>query len=426
MKPQLHILHVAPYSPGAWAYGGIPRVAGSLTRGLACMGHRVTLCTTDVRDARRRLAAHEIPAAPAAGGHLEWRIFPNASNRLAWHWQVFTPIGLRQYLRTHAHRFDIAHLHACRNTPGVMAAHYLSRAGVPYLLAPNGTAPRLERRILAKRIFDAVAGTRVLRQAARVLAVSHAEAEQLEALGVRPGAIAQIPNPIDLDEFSPPPDPAAFRRQVGASGAPLVLFLGKMTPRKRVGDLVRAFAALSRADARLVIAGSDMGGAGGLQSLVRTHGLASRTIVPGLLEGRARLEALAAADVVVYPSEAEIFGLVPLEALLAGTPVVVADDSGCGEIIASTGGGCIAPIGDTEALAAAIAGILDAPDAWRARAREAAGRVRATFGSLRVSAVLERLYRQVLEEHARPARFDPARPVLASMARECLADPGGP
>src|SRR6266481_4992845 len=54
MQP-LRILHVTPYFTDAWAYGGIPRLATSLARGLARRGHHVTVCTTDARDASSRL-----------------------------------------------------------------------------------------------------------------------------------------------------------------------------------------------------------------------------------------------------------------------------------------------------------------------------------------------------------------------------------
>src|SRR5205823_4706219 len=129
--------------------------------------------------------------------------------------------------------FDVAHLHACRNVPGAIAAHHLYRRGVPYVLAPNGTAPRIERRRLAKLAFDVIAGRRVLESATRVLAVSDAERAQLDALGVPPSVVRMIPNPVDLDEFCEPPARGAFRARIGTPSAPLVLFLGKMTPRKR-------------------------------------------------------------------------------------------------------------------------------------------------------------------------------------------------
>src|SRR5205823_1674272 len=122
----------------------------------------------------------------------------------------------------------------------------------------------------------------------------------------------------------------AFRRRFGLPPRPaaaIVLFLGKLTPRKRVDRLVRAFAAITQSNARLVIAGNDMGAERSIRSLVQSLALDTRTTFTGLLRGRDRLEALADADVVAYPSEQEIFGLVPLEALLLHTPVVVSDDS---------------------------------------------------------------------------------------------------
>lgn len=154
------------------------------------------------------------------------------------------------------------------------------------------------------------------------------------------------------------------------------MFLGKLTPRKRVDLLVRAFAAMNRPDASLILAGNDMGTAQQVREVAEALGVGDRTIFTGLVQGRERLELLADADVVVYPSEHEIFGLVPLEAILAGTPVVVANDSGCGEVIASTGGGLVVP-GEIGALTSAIEHLLDAPQHWRAAAAEAARRVRA-------------------------------------------------
>jgi glycosyltransferase involved in cell wall biosynthesis len=238
-------------------------------------------------------------------------------------------------------------------------------------------------------------GQRILDGATRVLAVSDAEQRQLHTLGVDEAIVRLVPNPVDLDEFTSPIAPGRFRARFGlpdSSGARLVMFLGKLTPRKRVDVLVRAFAQLDRLDARLVIAGNDMGAGTGTRVLVRELGLESRTIFTGLLRGRERLEALADADVLVYPSQNEIFGLVPLEAILTGTPVVVADDSGCGEIVSRTGGGQVVPAGDADALARAIGAILDAPSSWRAATVPAAGFIRAAFGDDVVCAQLEQMY----------------------------------
>src|SRR4029077_13908237 len=131
--------------------------------------------------------------------------------------------------------------------------------------------------------------------------------------------------------------------------------------------------------ARLVIAGNDMGAAGEARRAARALGVAEQTIFTGLLSGRERLEALTDADVVVYPSQDEVFGLVPLEALLTGTPVIVADDSGCGEIVGRCGGSQVIPVGDVDHLARAIDRVIEDPAAWRAAAEAAIPRIRREY-----------------------------------------------
>ena len=396
----LRVLHVTPYSADAWGYGGIPRVAAALSKGLARRGLEVTVCTTDACDADSRLAGSHFPIVSEAqqltctldGPTV--RIFPNLSNRLAYHFQAFLPIGFDRFMKQHAGCFDVAHLHACRNLPGVIAARHLRRHNVPYVLAPNGTAPVIERRHTLKRGFDLVAGRRVLTGAKRLLAVSHAEAADLATLGVPEDAISVIPNPIDLEEFQTPGSGDRFRQRFDLPPGPLVLFLGKITPRKGVDVLAEAFTQLApRSPATLVVAGNDMGGGHAARQRLFGAGLGSRAVFTGLLTGPERLDALSAADVVVYPSEREVFGLVAIEALLCGTPVIVSGDSGCGEVIRATGGGQIVPFGDAGALAQAIEHMLTETPAWREAARRAAHTVRSTYAGDVVCAQIEAMYR---------------------------------
>ena len=432
MRP-LRVLHVTPYWADAWAYGGIPRVVGAFARQFAAAGHAVTVCATDACSGESRLDRRDAPAsrrtpwpAQTLDDGLELRVFPNRSNRLAYDWQWFTATGLGRYLRDHAREFDIAHLHACRNWPGVVAAHHLRAQGVPYVLAPNGTAPVLERRHAAKHLFDLVAGRRLMRDAAAVIAVSEAERRQLLALGVPADRIHLVPNPVDLDEFAPALGRGRFRRDLAIGDAPLLAFLGKVTPRKRLDVLVRAFAGLpaSGRDPHLIIAGNDMGGLEDARAVARTLGVASRVHVTGLLAGHDRLDVLADADVVVYPSEDEVFGLVALEAILAGTPVVVSGDSGCGEVVTAVGGGLVVPPGDAPVLQRAVSTILDDAVRWRESIATAAQRVRQAFGHEAVSAELLRVYRHLVVAGHQPARVPagvsvviPVRNGAATIAR---------
>ena len=396
----LRILHVVPYFEDAWAYGGIPRVATAMTRGLARRGHHVTVCTTDACDAHTRIDPFEVMRR-ARG--LDVRVFRNVSNYLAYHFQAFAPRGLRRFLRQHAASFDVAHLHACRNLPVSIAAYELRRAGVPYVLTPNGTAQLIERRLLLKRLFDAAGGRRVLENADRVTATSEAERRQLLEAGIDDNRVIVVPNPLDIGEFSDLPLREAFRRAHGLGNERLVLFLGKITPRKGVDVLVRAFALVTTSDAHLAIAGNDMGLGRDIEFAAAEPVLQGRMTRVGLLRGRDRLAALVSADVVVYPSRDEVFGLVPLEALLCGTPVVVSNDSGCGEIIGRTGGGQTVPYSDPPALAEAIDTILKAPVIWRTRAAAAGRNVRELFAADVVCEQLENVYARILraDEHRR-------------------------
>jgi glycosyltransferase involved in cell wall biosynthesis len=162
--------------------------------------------------------------------------------------------------------------------------------------------------------------------------------------------------------------------------------------------LIRAFARLSQTNATLVIAGNDMGAAAAAVRTAEATGAAPRTRFVGLLKGQERLHLLADADVVVYPSEHEIFGLVPLEALLMGTPVVVADDSGCGEVIGAIGGGLVVQ-GSESAFKHGIDTVLRHPDFWRPAADAAGLVVRERFGADAVGAQLEDVYADVVRSH---------------------------
>jgi glycosyltransferase involved in cell wall biosynthesis len=395
----LRILHVTPYYREAWAYGGIPRVVAALASAQAARGHQVTVWTTD---------AGTVDRAPTGGSWRWWRpraetsadgvmvhVFPNVSNRLAYAAQGFLPIGLRAHAARHAGDFEVAHLHACRNLPGAWASSALARAGVPYVLAPNGTAPSIERFGAAKAVFDAVAGRAVIDRASRLVAVSEAERRQLVDLGVEPSRIDVVGNPVDRRQFAERPARGAFRAAIGAGDEPLVVFLGKLTPRKRLDVVVSAFADVGLG-ARLAIAGNDMGAGNAARRQARRLGIAHRVHFAGLLAGPHRLAALADADVVVYPTEHEIFGLVPLEALLCGTPVIVAGDSGCGEVVADTGGGLVVPVGDTGALAAAIRHVLADPSAWACAVARAHDRILQRFDAPVVAAALEETYQRVV------------------------------
>ena len=206
----MRVLHVVPSFYPAWAYGGIPRCAYELCRALVRLGVDVTAWTTDAYDALRRL-----PEATATADGITIRRFPNLSNRLAYHRQLYVPRGLRAYAPRHVGEFDVVHLHSHRHLLQPLVANPARRAGIPYVFTGNGTVPSIERYLSAKRLVDVLGARTFLQHAAACIAVSQAETAHYRAAGVRPERIRVIPNGIRLEEFATLPARGAFRRGHG-------------------------------------------------------------------------------------------------------------------------------------------------------------------------------------------------------------------
>ena len=351
----MKILHVVPYFSGAWAYGGIPRIVAGLARALAELGHHVCVLTTDSsgRECSRSLSG--------SGGSLRVHSLPNLSTRLAYRYQFFTPLGMGQFLQKELSQFQLVHIHGCHHLPGVLAFRYLRRFGIPYLLSPYGTAPRIEQRFLAKLFFDVLLWDRVFTHASRYHAISRYEEAQLQEMGVSRKNISVIYPGLNLDEFADLPPRGEFRRRYGIGEAEkIILYLGRISPRKGIDHLLQAFSRLKREDSRLVIAGNDSGYRSRAERISRRLGISKRVMFPGLLCGRDRLPVYVDADLLVYPSTQEAFGLVPCEAVLCNTPVVITRESGCAEVLNGIGGVTKVAYGDVEGLEKALLEGLEA------------------------------------------------------------------
>lgn len=383
----MRILHVVPYlSP---KMGGSVRVAAQLATHLARRGHDVVVAASD----------YGVREAGVLDGPFRTLLFPSVLSR----WGMHMTLGLAAWSQASIRNFDIVHLHELRTFQNVVAGHAARAARVPYMLSAHGTAPIIVQRRLLKRGFDCCFGRRLIAGARCLLAVSPTEVEHYRALGVEASRICLIYNGLEQAEARDLPPRGSFRnRWLGGavSQVKLVVFLGRLHRRKGVGDLLRAFARLVEEPfpAMLVIAGPDEGELGRLRALAGRLDLRERVRFVGPLYGLDRLAALRDADVVAYPGRHEIFGLVPWEALMCGTPVVVAGDSGSGELIAAARAGYVAPPGDPLELAAALRRALANPT--EARARVAAGQtfIRQHLDWKLIAAQVEHVYAEAIGE----------------------------
>jgi glycosyltransferase involved in cell wall biosynthesis len=280
--------------------------------------------------------------------------------------------ALRRALRVLVPQADVVHIHNLWQYPQFAAYRAAREAGVPYVVSPHGALDPYVRghgtrrkwattRLWQRELFD---------NAAMIHVTTRDEERNIADVAPHvPRSV--VPCGIDFAEFASLPEAARFREgALGGYEGPVVLFLGRVTYKKGLDLLVRAFA-LARRDhpARLVVVGpDDEGMTPGLQRLAGELGIAADVVFPGPMYGDDRLAALAATDVWVLSSHAENFGIAVIEAMAAGCATAITDGVSLGEEVAAAGAGIVTPV-DAGAFADGLGAVLG-DDALRARLEE--------------------------------------------------------
>lgn len=216
---------------------------------------------------------------------------------------------------------------------------------------------------LARRLYPAAAGSFAVSPAVREEAIAVA--------GLEPSRVACIPVPM-----APPARVVAAANHhpwlgPGRPAGPLFVSVGRLAPEKNLPVLIDAFGQIEAAGARLLIVGGGPLEAS-LRDAVQARGLADRIALTGQVASPKPF--YEAADVFVSASEEEGFGLVLIEAMTAGLPVISTDALGGGPrfILDQGGAGILVGRGDARALAAAMTRMCD--PAARAGVRDAGRR----------------------------------------------------
>ncbi len=335
---------------------GGERYMDDLATYLRSRGHTVTTITgTNAR----------ADASDGTDGEEPRLRYPRLEKLEPWGLGPLETFGFRTFPFLRGRRFDLVH---SLIPTGALAAHFAGQRTVYTSLGPpprrwplrplrRGFPPRVRERLMVSAVRRSDAAT----------SLSRANADEFEKIcGLRPELLAPG---VRLDQFALNAAPR--------TGAPKILFCSALIAHKGLVPLMQAFMrVLERVpDARLVLAGpgehewalKNLGAdARRLEGSVDVIGVGEVSDLPVLY---------GSAHVTVLPSRNEAFGLVLVESLACGTPVVATTPGGVTDIIDRSDIGRLAPYADTDALATALIECIDlarrpdTPVACRAHAR---------------------------------------------------------
>lgn len=252
----------------------------------------------------------------------------------------------------------------------------------------------------------------VLETAERIVATSPQEKQHMRSLVSQKGEVDIIPCGTDIRHFG------SVKREAGRAAlgidpeSKVILYVGRFDRRKGIETLVRAVREsefYGSKDLKLIIGGgSTPGNSDGrerdrIEGIVNELGMSECTIFAGRLSPEILPNYYAAADVCVIPSHYEPFGLVAVEAMASGTPVIASDVGGLQFTVVNENTGLLVPPQDVAAFSNAIDRILSNPE-WRTQLGQAGNRrVMSKFSWDGVAMQLDELYKQLLQPVKEPA-----------------------
>ncbi|MCX5661677.1 MAG: glycosyltransferase [Planctomycetota bacterium] len=314
MTPQTKTLKVLHYLQAVrLEHGGVVRAVLDLGATLAGRGHEVTLVTVDGRDAPPEWSK------PTPAG--EQRRVPTLV-------AISRSESLRDQIKPFVEQASLVHLHGPWQRQNLVVAGLARKLGKPYVLTPHGMLDdwSMSQKPIKKRVYHALFAKGLLERAAFIHCTAQAELDQAKRWFGR-GRGVVLPYVVNFSAFAtlPGPEPARRLFPVIADDRLKLLFLSRLHIKKGVEALIDAAALLKKQgpDFTLVIAGpGDPGYINQLKQRIERLGLAGQTHLVGLVSGVDKTSLYQACDLFVLPTSQENFGLVLVESMACGTPVL--------------------------------------------------------------------------------------------------------
>lgn len=372
------------------APGGVETNVREVTRRLRAGGDDVQVYASDLYDEsrweRRTDYRAEVDGVPVRRFPVRKKLIPGLTMPMM--------IGLVDALADSG--ADLIHAHSHRYGHVLEAAAVAERCGIPLVVSTHyhpadAGEPPLKKGLL--RVQDVTFGMTAYRVARALVAETEREAELVREFAPA-GRIRVIPPGIDLAAWSHPEDDVV---PTGLVPPDYFLFVGRVAPNKGLETFVTALSMLPETSRRpLVVMGRDWGRRAALERLAADLGVASEVRFLGHVpDDRTYRAVIRRARALALPSEWEAYGLVLLEAMAAGVPVIASSVGGLPEVLDHGRTGRLVPYGDASALADALRATVADPDGTRRLVGEASRRVRGFDWSTSAERYRD-LYREIL------------------------------
>ncbi len=345
-----------------WEYpprivGGIARVVHDLSKRLIKDGHEVHVVTYK----EGNVSEYENDKGVHVHRVNNYMINPN--NFIDWIMQLnFSMVAKANELIEKEGKFDVIHAHDWLVT---YAAKTLKNSyNIPIVATIHATESGRNSGIhdeVQRYINDTE--WLLTYEASEVLVNSNYMKNELQRLfGLPFEKINVVPNGINMTSFNGVERDYDFRRQYAADNEKIILFLGRLVYEKGVQHLIAAMPKIlaNYHDSKLIIAGKG-GMLDELREQVNYLNIGHKVYFTGYLDAKKVCKMYKAADISVFPSTYEPFGIVALEAMLAGVPTVVSDVGGLDEIVEHKVNGMKSYAGNPNSIADSILNLLYDP-----------------------------------------------------------------
>ncbi len=373
----MHILQVTPYFYPH--FGGVESHVMGLSEGLINLGHDVEVVTS--RYSR-------MPETEKIKGIKVTRL-PQWINLYN------TPVvtAIQEFVRrSHA---DVVHVHSPPPFTERFAAKGAKDSQKP-LVVTHHCDLELKGFLgnMAVNLYQSFLGKYPLRVADRVISTTNSYATTSRSLWDID--VDVVPNAVDIDRFNPQNKGDFIRDKFVEEDEPLALFVGRLVPHKGIGILIRALEYLQ--NGKLLIIG-DGPYLNWLKQLTKKLNIEERVVFVGPISDYWLPAYYAATDVVVLPSTSrlEAFGIVGLEAMASGKPLVLSDIPGVRDVISSDEGFIVEPL-DPEAIAHALEKIWDYPENAKQMGLKGRERVVSMFSWEKVSKDVEKIFKEIISK----------------------------